>query len=146
MPAFQSEDVQAIFSAYPETVRESMLCLRELVFEAARDTDGVGKIEETLKWGEPSYLTSQPKSGSTIRIGWHSDKPDYCSVFFHCQTDLIATCRELYDQHFGFEGNRRLSYRADSPPPDEVLKHCLALALTYHLRKRKTQKMAQAGG
>ncbi|MCY6380788.1 DUF1801 domain-containing protein [Hoeflea prorocentri] len=138
MSVFQSDDVEAIFTAYPDHVRDSLLSLRELVFETAGETQGVGQIEETLKWGEPSYLTSRPKSGSTIRIGWHDDKPDHCSVFFHCQTDLIATCRELYGQDFEFEGNRRLSYRADGPQPTEALKHCLALALTYHSRKRKS--------
>ncbi|MEX3008939.1 DUF1801 domain-containing protein [Hoeflea sp. TYP-13] len=136
MTPFQSADVEAIFSGYPDDVKESMLALRELVFLAASDTDGVGKVEETLKWGEPSYLTVRPKSGSTIRMNWHSSRPDQCSIFFHCQTDLISTCRELYPDLFEFEGNRRMSFAAAQPPPDDALKHCLALALTYHSRKR----------
>ena len=32
---------------------------------------GVGEITETLRWGQPSYITSKPKSGTTIRTGLH---------------------------------------------------------------------------
>ncbi|WP_136657367.1 DUF1801 domain-containing protein [Nitratireductor sp. XY-223] len=135
MTPFQSSDVEAVFSGYPEPVRSSMLALRELVFEAAQ-TDGVGEIEETLKWGEPSYLTHRPKSGSTVRIDWKPDRPEQCSIFFHCQTSLIANCSELYPDLFEFEGNRRMSFAAAHPPPAEAIRHCLALALTYHRRKK----------
>ena len=137
MTPFQSPDVEAVFSGYPDRMRGKMLALRELVFLTASKTEGVGAIEETLKWGEPSYLTVRPKSGTTIRINWHPDRPDDCSVYFHCQTNLISTCREFYPDLFAFEGNRRMSYAADDPPPDEALQHCLALALTYHRRKRR---------
>ena len=136
MTPFHSADVEAVFSGYPDAVKENMLALRELVFEAASRTEGVGTVEETLKWGEPSYLTVRPKSGSTIRMDWKAAKPDHCSIFFHCQTDLIATCRELYPDVFEFEGNRCLSFAADKPLPAEALKHCMALALTYHQRKK----------
>ncbi len=47
--------------------------LRHLVLETASETEGVNKLEETLKWGEPSYLT---KNGSTIRMDWKKSKPD----------------------------------------------------------------------
>lgn len=136
MTPFQSSDVEAVFTSYPDDVRARMLKLRELVFLTASETEGVGTIEETLKWGEPSYLTLRPKSGTTIRVNWHPDRPANCSVYFHCQTNLISTCRELYPDFFDFEGNRRMSYNAAKPPPDDVLRHCLALALTYHRRKR----------
>lgn len=136
MTPFQSADVKSIFEGYPDPVRNKMLALRELVFEAASTADGVGTIEETLKWGEPSYLTVRPKSGTTIRMNWHPDRPDECSVFFHCQTDMISTCRQLYPELFHFEGNRRMSFAANEPVPEEAMQHCLALALTYHRRKR----------
>ncbi|MDA4843774.1 DUF1801 domain-containing protein [Hoeflea sp. E7-10] len=117
-----------------------MLALRELVFDAARQTPGVGTVEETLKWGEPSYLTHHPKSGSTIRMDWKPDRPDHCSIFFHCQTNLIATCSELYPDQFEFEGNRRMSFVAKDPPQSDVIRHCLALALTYHQRKKTDRR------
>ncbi|WP_419913390.1 DUF1801 domain-containing protein [Hoeflea sp.] len=136
MTPFQSTDVETVFEGYPEPVRAGMLALREHIFDAARQTDGVGEIEETLKWGEPSYLTHRPKSGSTIRIDWKPDRPGLCSVFFHCQTNLISTCRELYPDLFEFDGNRRMSYLADDPPDADAIRHCLALALNYHQRKK----------
>jgi hypothetical protein len=43
--------------------------LRMHILDAASETEGVGELEETLKWGQPSYLTKKPKSGRTIRIG-----------------------------------------------------------------------------
>ena len=39
-----------------------------LILDTAKMTKGVGAVEETLKWGQPSYLTTATKSGSTIRI------------------------------------------------------------------------------
>jgi len=34
--------------------------LRELVLSVAKETRGVGKREETLKWGEPSFQAQYP--------------------------------------------------------------------------------------
>jgi hypothetical protein len=62
------------------------LALRRLILDTARTTDGAGRIEETLKWGQPSYLTPETKSGSTVRID-HVDGKQY-AIYFHCQTDL----------------------------------------------------------
>lgn len=55
------------FDHYPNSIRQKLMQLRKLILETASETEGVNKLEETLKWGEPSYLT---KSGSTIRIDW----------------------------------------------------------------------------
>jgi hypothetical protein len=60
--------VPAIFDGYPKPVRARLLALRKLILDTAKTTKGVGAIEETLKWGQPSYLTSESKSGSTVRI------------------------------------------------------------------------------
>jgi hypothetical protein len=55
---------------YPSGIRKQLLVLRELIFAAAQASKGVGELEETLKWGEPAYVTAQSKSGSTVRIDW----------------------------------------------------------------------------
>ena len=60
--------IEAIFAAYPKPVRTKLLALRRLIFDTAKTTGGVGPLEEALKWGQPSYLTSKTRSGSTIRI------------------------------------------------------------------------------
>jgi len=57
--------VEDVFSAYPDDVKDQMIKLRKLVFDTAKEIDHVNAIEETLKWGEPSYLT---KIGSTLRM------------------------------------------------------------------------------
>lgn len=92
-------------------------------------------LEETLKWGQVSYLTSDSKSGSTIRIDQVKSGPDRVALYFHCQTSLVETFREPYpDLVYG--GNRCILLDADKELPKEALRHCVALALTYHLNKR----------
>ena len=71
------------------------LALRKLIFDTAAQTEGVGELEETLKWGQPSYLTPETKSGSTIRIDG-SGGDGRCAVYFICHTNLVESFRELY--------------------------------------------------
>ena len=70
MKPFSSPRVAQVFDSYPPALRTRLLALRALIFEVAASTPGVGELEETLKWGEPAYLTTQSKSGSTVRIAW----------------------------------------------------------------------------
>jgi hypothetical protein len=60
------------------------------------------------------------------------------ALFFHCQTDLVATFRELYPEELTYSGNRAVILNADDDIPEAALRHCVGLALTYHLRKRKS--------
>ena len=62
--------VARAFEAYPPNIRRKLLALRALILKTAASTQSVGELEETLKWGEPAYLTSESKIGSTIRINW----------------------------------------------------------------------------
>ena len=132
MTPFQNPAVAQAFEAFPPTVRRKLLRLRELIFTTAGATPGVGEIEETLKWGEPAYLTSQSKSGSTVRLGWKKARPTHYAMYFNCQTTLVESFRSLFPHDFRFEGNRALVFdEADSVPTD-ALGHCIAAALTYH--------------
>ncbi|MGE0340410.1 MAG: DUF1801 domain-containing protein [Xanthobacteraceae bacterium] len=133
MPA----EVGKVFRAYPPKLRSKLLALREIVLSTAANTEGVGPIQETLKWGQPSYLTAQSGSGSTVRIGPVRGSGETYALFFHCQTDLVATFRELYPQKFAFEGNRAIVLDAKKTPDPKALAHCVALALTYHARKAR---------
>src|SRR5262245_59403041 len=128
--------VDAVFAACPEPGRTKLRALRRLIFDTARATKGVGTIEEALKWGQPSYLTAETGSGSTIRIDRVKSPGNQVAVFFHCQTDLVETFRELYPK-LSYSGNRAILLDADKKLPEAELRHCVALALTYHLRKRK---------
>jgi hypothetical protein len=128
--------VAAAFDAYPERLKSRLLALRRLIFDTARTTDGVGALEEALKWGQPSYLTTETGSGSTIRIDQVKSVPNQYAIFFHCQTELVSTFRELYPE-LTYGGNRSILLDAAKEPPQTALRHCVALALTYHLNKRK---------
>ena len=63
------------------------------------------------------------------------------AVYFHCQTDLVETFRELYPE-LRYGGNRSILLDAADRLPEAALRHCVALALTYHLRKRKAARAA----
>ena len=128
----EQPDVREVFAAYPDPIREKLMLLRRLVMETAAETEGVGALQETLKWNEPSYLT---KGGSTIRIAWKSSKPDQYGMYFNCQTSLIDTFKELYTDTFSFEGNRAMVFDLADALPENELRHCSSLALTYHRRK-----------
>ena len=121
--------VAQVFDSYPEDMRKKMLCLRQLVLDAASETDGVNGLEETLKWGEPSYLT---KGGSTVRIDWKVRAPDQYAMYFNCNTPLIETFKEIYGDTFTFEGKRAVVFGETDELPVSQLKHCVSTALTYH--------------
>lgn len=121
--------VAKIFETYPAPVQAKLLFLRKLIFEVAAENDGIGDIEETLKWGEPAYLT---KGGSTIRIDWKSSRPDQYAMYFHCKTRLVDTFRELYRDVFKYEGNRAIVFDVQDVIPTLELKHCISLSLVYH--------------
>ena len=127
--------IEAVFEAYPQPVKSRLLALRRLIFDTAKTTKGVGALEEALKWGQPSYLTTESKSGSTIRIDQVKTEAGRYAVYFHCQTDLVETFRELYPE-LSYGGNRAILLDAGEKLPEAALRHCIALALTYHARKK----------
>lgn len=133
---FADPAVQRVFDAYPDAVRGSMLELRELVFRTAAETPGVGLLDETLKWGEPAYLTSATGSGSTVRMDWKARHPRQFALYFHCKTDLVETFRTLFPHEFAFEGNRALLFTVGERIPADSTAFCVAASLTYHLRKK----------
>ena len=127
--------VAAVFDAHPPRVRARLLKLRQLILETAAQTDGVGELEEALRWGDPSYLTSKTKSGSTVRINRVKGSEDRYALYFTCSTTLVETFRQVYPDLFSFSENRAISFHLDEEVPTEALSHCIALALRYHLDK-----------
>src|ERR1700743_1046707 len=125
----------AVFDSYPKPVRTKLLALRKLILASAKTTEGVGAMKEARKWGQPSYLTPESKSGSTIRIDQVKAVPGQYAVYFHCQTNLVETFRELYPD-LKYNGNRAILLDANDKLPEKALRHCVGLALTYHLRKK----------
>ncbi len=129
MAKIENPEVARVFYGYPEPMRKKMLRLRQIVLHTASETEGVDAPEETLKWGEPSYLT---KGGSTIRIDWKARAPDQYAMYFNCNTSLVATFKAVYGDVFTFEGNRAIVFGETDELPFTELKHCISLALTYH--------------
>lgn len=139
MTPFQSNAVAQAFDAYPPAMRRKLLALRELVFRTAAATPGVGELQETLKWGEPAYLTSKSGSGSTVRIDWKKSKPSEYAMFFNCQTTLVDTFKTLFPGEFKFEGNRAIVFGESDSVPKDALAFCIAAALTHHLKSQPTR-------
>jgi Domain of unknown function (DU1801) len=143
MPPFENVAVAEVFEEYPPQMRSKLLALRELIFQTAALTEGVGKIEETLKWGEPAYVTAESKSGSTVRIGWKKSNPSQYAMYFHCQTNLIERFRMLFPTDLKFEGNRAIVFSKSDIVPTNSLVFCIAAALTYH--RNKASKNRESG-
>lgn len=126
-----ADDVRTVFMAVPEPVRHVWLGLRALIFETAASIPACGPLTETLKWGEPSYVT---RSGTPVRLGWKAAMPETVKLLVHCQTDLVDRWREQYGGTLGFEGNRAILLDLQATLPREKLAHCIAMALTYKRR------------
>jgi hypothetical protein len=125
--------VQAVFDSYPPALRKKLLALRQLILDTAASTEGVGTLDETLKWGEPAYVTLN-KQGSTVRIDRKKGEDRY-AIYFNCNTTLVDTFRSMFPHSFNFEGNRALVFEAGDALPKEELAFCVGMALTYHQRK-----------
>lgn len=137
MRSFTQLSVQRTFEGYPSPIRDQLMKIRELIFETADATPRVGQIEETLKWREPAYVTPQSKSGTTLRLAWKQVAPSRYGLYFHCQTNLAQTFRELFPETFQFESDRGIIFEVDAPIPEGALRTCIKVALTYHLSKKK---------
>ncbi len=135
VPPFEPQ-VAAVFSAYRNDVRLRLLALRKLIFSVAAETDGVGELDETLKWSQPSYLTLQSKSGSTIRVDQIRSKAGAYAMYVICHTNLVETFEQMYEALFAYDGNRALLFDVQDEIPYEALSHYLSLSLTYHLREK----------
>lgn len=121
--------VDKVFANYPKNVRDEMQFLRELVIETAAETEGLKELEETLKWGEPSFVT---KHGSTLRMDWKEKTPEQYAMYFQCTSRLVETFRLVFDNKFHFEGNRAIVFQLNQKVPVNELKECIKASLTYH--------------
>ena len=121
-------NVKDKFKSYPTHIRPKIKQLRKLILDTAKEID-LPSLEETLKWGEPSYLA---KKGSTIRIDWKSKKPDQYAIYFKCTSKLVVTFIEVFGDTFNYENHRAILFGLDDKIPEKELKQCIASALRYH--------------
>lgn len=125
--------VKMVFANYPDKVREKMLELRDLVLEAANEIDDIKSLQETLKWGEPSYIT---KYGSTLRMHWKESTPNQYAMYFKCTSRLVETIRTVFKNKFNYQGNRAIVFGMGDSIQKKELKECIKAALTYHKIKQ----------
>ena len=136
-PPEMPDDVARVLDTYPIAARRRLLLIRKLILETAAETQGVGPLTETLKWGEPAYLTQQTKAGSTIRIGLKKDSTEHVGLYFNCNTTLVDKFRCQYGDQFIFEDNRAIVLPLKGQLPTKPLCDCIAQGLTYHLGKAR---------
>ncbi|WP_259782758.1 DUF1801 domain-containing protein [Aestuariispira ectoiniformans] len=127
---FADPAVEQAFDAFPSEAHEGLLQLRSLIFEIAAETEGVGPVQECLKWGQPAYLTPKTKSGTTIRLGL--PKQGGFALYTHCQTTVMAEMRDLFPDDFTFEGKRAVHFTTETDLPLDKLTILIRRALTYH--------------
>jgi len=117
------------FDNYPPKVRKKIEKLRKLIIEVAKDVEHINHLEETLKWGEPSYLA---KKGSTLRMDWKAKKPDQYAMYFKCTSQLVPTFQSVFGELFTYEGKRAIVFQMNEKIPVVELKKCIQATLTYH--------------
>ncbi|TMM56971.1 DUF1801 domain-containing protein [Maribacter algarum] len=123
--------VELKFKGYPKEIKSKLDYLRNLILEVASESN-IEELEETLKWGEPSYLA---KKGSTLRMDWKTKTPNQYAMYFKCTSKLIETIRKVYGDTFKYEKNRAILFSLEDKVPKEELKECIRLALNYHSLK-----------
>ncbi|MEM1235503.1 MAG: DUF1801 domain-containing protein [Pseudomonadota bacterium] len=117
----------------PLAARSILLEIRELVLQEAKAPD-VGMVDECLKWGQPSYVTHHPKTGTTLRLACTKDGEP--ALFTHCQSGVMDAFRALAPASIRIEGNRAAILDPAKPVPSEAVRHLIRMALTYHLQPK----------
>ncbi|MCB0635980.1 MAG: DUF1801 domain-containing protein [Lewinella sp.] len=130
----QDPGVAQKFQSYPPAVKAKLNQLRDLILATAREHPDITDLEETLKWGEPSYLV---KKGSTIRIDWKAKTPGQYAMYFKCTSQLVPTFKAVFGDLFRYENNRAILFEMNQAVPERALKTCIGMALRYHVLKDK---------
>ncbi len=107
--------------------------MRALIVATQQASGPAGQLQEVLRWGQLSFITTDRSVGSMIRLGMSScGRP---TLFCHCGTRLIGSFREQYSETFDFQGNRALIVKGAVSECAGALADCIAQALTYRLRR-----------
>lgn len=131
-------DVADIISSYPPKARSKIKELRHLILQAAKKDDRIGFLQETVRWGQPSYITSETKSGSLVRFDLLKKQPDKIALYFHCQTNLVPMFKNWYPE-LQYMGNRAIILDVKNRLPKQKLEKCILAAFTYNLNQTKKQ-------
>ena len=127
-------DVSQKLAAYPRALSERLCALRALILDIATSSLAIGTVDESLKWGQASFATTAPKSGTPIRMDGDAERGTY-SVYVSCSTDIIESFRDLHPDLFEYHGNREIRLCLSDPLPVAELTLFLTAALRYYLDK-----------
>ena len=106
--------------------------LRDLILQVAGETPEVGRLEETLKWGQPSFTTPDTRSGSTLRIGM--TKAGDVGLFAHCGTTIISDYAAAFPGLDRIDGKRGVLFADKAEIAPDRLRFLIRHGLTYHLQ------------
>ncbi|MEH6454279.1 MAG: DUF1801 domain-containing protein, partial [Psychromonas sp.] len=120
-------NVKQKFEAYPDNIAILLGNIRDLIFSVA-EQDGISELTETLKWGQPSYISN---IGSTIRFDWDSKYPEQYCVYFNCNSSLVETFKEVFADIFTYQDNRAIVFKTDQKVPVIQLAQCISMSLRY---------------
>lgn len=132
---FKNAEIGQVFDKCQPLTKGRLLTIRQWIYEVANNSDEIGQIEECLKWGEPSYVTHSPKTGTTLRMSQLKSSEKEYGLFVHCQTTLIEEFRVAYPD-LRYDKNRGLLFDSQQPIQTKVIKQFIYLALTHHIRKK----------
>ena len=130
----KTSQVNTVLSSCPEAQKAKLEQLRDLIRATANNVPQIIDIEESLKWGQPSFVASPKGLGSSVRI---DKRGEGVSVYFICNTGLVDRFRDIYPDRFNYIGNREIHFALDDDLNEDELSHCIAMALTYHSDKKK---------
>ncbi len=135
MATITNPRVEKVFDSFPENLQEPLHSLRKMILATAAETEGIGRVEEKVVRGLPAYLTSESRSGTTVRIGPVRDRPGYYAVFFNSQLDLVESFRTQFAGLFEFEGMHAIAFHYNAEIPLSAVCSCIRSALTYYLEE-----------
>jgi len=128
--------VERAYLAMPERFQAPALALRALIFTSAETLDATGGLQETLKWGQPSYSPVKARVGSAVRVAVHDEQ--HLGLYFNCNTTLVESFRSLFGDELTYEKNRAMVFDIDKPLPEEAIAQSVRMALYYHRDRRSS--------
>ena len=124
-------ELRKVFDEFESDVKAGVLGLRALIFEEASNLPQIGKLEEVLRWGQPSYITPEKRAATTLRLG--APKTGGFAIYAHCQSNVISDFVTLFPSMDKIDGNRAVLF--DNVDQIDPKRHGILIrsALTYHL-------------
>jgi hypothetical protein len=129
----ENTDTQ-LTATWPKPARDAFEQCRNW-FHTIADEAGAGPLDESPKWGQPSWRPRKPRTGSTLRLSWSPKSPDTLTAYVDCKSTLAATMADLYPT-LPNDGNRAIALDLRQPLPKDALCHLAALTFTYHRKPR----------